>query len=131
MARGPRRLLIGWVAMAVWLFAAGYAQADTHEPMAAEAAAATEQNISVVDPTPDAPAPSDVDYAAANDPYKYPDLDVPTKPWAYDTGYIFGLTRGLSDEDLSTWERNASMAGTVPLDVVGLAPAAIAGLFGS
>jgi hypothetical protein len=67
----------------------------------------------------------------AGDPEHYPSLDVPSKPWAYDTGYFFALTRGLDEERLSTWERRASMAGTVPLDVVGLPTAAIAGLFGS
>jgi hypothetical protein len=67
----------------------------------------------------------------AGDPEHYPSLDVPTRPWAYDTGYFFALTRGLEDERLSTWERRASMAGTVPLDVMGLPTAAIAGLFGS
>lgn len=76
------------------------------------------------------PGPSDGP-PAAGDPEHYPSLDVPTKPWAYDTGHFFALTRGLEDERLSTWERRASMAGTIPLDVVGLPTAAIAGLFGS
>lgn len=68
---------------------------------------------------------------AAPDPARYPQLDVPTKPWAYDTIYFFALTRGLDEERLSTWGRRASMVGTVPLDVVGLPTAALAGLFGS
>jgi hypothetical protein len=77
--------------------------------------------------SPDANA---ADWAAPN-PTRYPQMDVPTKPWAYDTSYFFGLTRGLDDEPLSTWCRRASMVGTVPVDVVGLPTAALAGLFGS
>lgn len=68
---------------------------------------------------------------ASPDPRRYPELDVPTKPWAYDTTYLFGLTRGLDDLRLSPWGRRASMVGTVPVDVVSLPTAAIAGLFGS
>ena len=62
---------------------------------------------------------------------RYPSLDVPTKPWSYSGHYIFGLTRGLSEEDLPAWERGACMVGTVPLDLVGLPAALVAGLFGS
>lgn len=84
-----------------------------------------EEHVAVV-------APDDAShYAAANDPSRYPYLDVPTKPWAYDTAYFFGVTRGLQDEDLPKWGEWASMAGTIPLDVVGLPTAALAGLFGS
>lgn len=62
---------------------------------------------------------------------RYPSLDVPSKPWAYSGHYIFGLTRGLSEEDLPPLERGACMVGTVPLDLVGLPAALVAGLFGS
>ncbi|MAJ60002.1 MAG: hypothetical protein CBC48_08480, partial [bacterium TMED88] len=57
---------------------------------------------------------------------RYPNLDVPTKPWSYSGHSIFGLTRGLSEEDLSAWERGACMVGTVPLDLVGLPAALVA-----
>lgn len=65
------------------------------------------------------------------DPSRYPRLDVPTKPWAYDTSYFFALTRGLEGEQLATWCRRASLVGTVPIDVFGLPAAALSGLFGS
>jgi hypothetical protein len=67
----------------------------------------------------------------AHDPEHYPSLEVRTKPWEYDTSYFFALTRGLDEETDSTWGHRASMAGTVPLDLVCLPTAAIAGLFGT
>ncbi|MCH2186089.1 hypothetical protein MK280_09480 [Myxococcota bacterium] len=67
----------------------------------------------------------------AHDLNRYPSLEVPTQPWSYSGHYIFGLTRGLADEDLPAWERGACMVGTVPLDLVGLPAALVAGLFGS
>ena len=66
-----------------------------------------------------------------HDLHRYPSLEVPTKPWSYSGHYIFGLTRGLSEEEQSAWGRGASMVGTVPLDLVGLPAALFAGLFGS
>lgn len=70
-------------------------------------------------------------HRASPDPARQTRLDVPTKPWACDSTCFFGLTRGLDDERFATWGRRASRVGTVPLHVVGLSTAALAGLFGS
>ena len=67
----------------------------------------------------------------AHDLKRYPNLDVPKKPWSYTGHYFFYLTRGLSENDLPAWEQGASMLGTVPLDLVGLPFAALAGFYGS
>jgi hypothetical protein len=61
----------------------------------------------------------------------YPVLDVPTKDWAYETDYFFGLTRGLSEERLTSTEKGLAMVGTITYDVISLPGAALAGLFGS
>jgi hypothetical protein len=105
--------------------AASPADASTSAPSTQTTAPATSTPNAGVSATANA-----ADWAPP-DPDRYPRLDVPTKPWAYDTAYFFQLTRGLGDEVKSTWGRRASMVGTVPIDVVGLPTAALAGLFGS
>jgi hypothetical protein len=62
---------------------------------------------------------------------QYPVLDVPTKEWEYETDYFFGLTRGLSEERLTSTEKGLAMVGTITYDVISLPGAALAGLFGS
>ncbi len=53
------------------------------------------------------------------------------EPWRYDTGYFFGLSRGLWEEEgLSPGFRPAVLCLTLPLDLVILPAAALAGLFG-
>ncbi len=125
-------------AAAVMLMVSGAATTASADAHAADAPTADAPEADAPEASgPDSGVISDVDPAtppahwAENDPDRYPDLDVPTKPWSYDTVYFFGLTRGLDDEPLSTWGRRASMVGTVPLDVMGLPGAALAGLFGS
>jgi len=129
----------GWVAVTVGLglawATAGAAAADeladamagetAEAPRATDTAAPGSAPAMTADETASTPTPA----SSETDPY--PSLDVPTKPWAYDTGYFFALTRGLEEEGLSTWQRGASMVGTVPVDVVCLPTAALAGLFGS
>ena len=118
--------------------ASGPALAADPEPVTAEPAAAAAA------PAPVAPAPADASVVAsdeevaavygsmpADDPSRHPRLDTPTRPWRYDDRYLFQLTRGLDEEQLSTTAEVACMVGTVPVDVVTLPAAAIAGLFGS
>lgn len=51
-------------------------------------------------------------------------------PWRYDTGYLFGVTRGLETAVVSRRWRPALWIVTVPFDLVNLPVAAVAGLFG-
>lgn len=128
-----QQLISSFGAVAVMLMVSGAATTASADAHAAEAPETSGPEAS----GPDSGVVSDVDpetppaHWVENDPDRYPDLDVPTKPWSYDTVYFFALTRGLDDEPLSTWGRRASMIGTVPLDVMGLPGAALAGLFGS
>jgi hypothetical protein len=94
-------------------------------------AAAPTESMFARDPNAGVSADANAVDWATRDPARYPRLDVPTKPWAYDTSYFFALTRGLDEEGLPTWCQRASMVGTVPIDVVGLPAAALSGLFGS
>jgi len=135
---GIGRVAGSLVALAL-LCAAGAAAADQHagsgdttEAASSAPDAGAEAMSAPADDrgTLSAPAPAD-GYEAAHDGDTYPSLDVPTRPWAYETGLFFALTRGLDEQPLSDWERRASMVGTVPLDVVMLPTAAIGGLFGS
>jgi hypothetical protein len=50
--------------------------------------------------------------------------------WRYDTGYLFGITRGLEIGMRTQKWRPALWIVTVPFDVVSLPVAAAAGLFG-
>ena len=61
----------------------------------------------------------------------YPKLEVPKSPWKYDGQYFFGLSRGVFHEDVPGAVKGVSLLGTVPLDLVGVPFAAVAGLFGS
>jgi len=55
----------------------------------------------------------------------------PYEPWHYNTDYFFGLTRGLWEEEgVSPVLRPVVMIFTLPLDIVILPAAALAGLFG-
>lgn len=53
-----------------------------------------------------------------------------SNPWHYSTDPLFSLTRGLSEEQLPEAGRYALYVVTVPLDLVQLPAAAVAGLFG-
>ena len=127
-------LLVVSVSAVLVLAGSAAAQEATGTPPVA----GSETTPAATSETPVAPAPSEgaAVYETnppepAGDPERYPRLDVPTKPWAYDTRYFFQLTRGLVEENLAPWCRRASMVGTVPLDVAVLPAAAVAGLFGS
>ena len=50
--------------------------------------------------------------------------------WRYETGYLFGVTRGLETAGVSRPWRPALWIVTVPFDLVNLPVAAAAGLFG-
>ncbi len=50
--------------------------------------------------------------------------------WRYDTGYIFGVTRGLKDQNIPPWCEGAAWIVTVPFDIANLPFTALAGLFG-
>ncbi len=52
------------------------------------------------------------------------------RPWQYSTDYLFGITRGLEEQDTRVEFRRAAWIATVPLDVANLPFAALAGLFG-
>ena len=60
----------------------------------------------------------------------YPKLDVPNPSWKYDGQYFFGLSRGVFHEDVPGAVKGVSLLGTVPLDLVGVPFATVAGLFG-
>ncbi len=50
--------------------------------------------------------------------------------WRYNPEYLFGVTRGLSDQDISPWCEGAAWVVTVPFDIANLPFTALAGLFG-
>ena len=50
--------------------------------------------------------------------------------WRYNTEYLFGVTRGLKDQDIPPWCEGAAWAVTVPFDIANLPFTVLAGLFG-
>jgi hypothetical protein len=81
--------------------------------------------------SPDSPSAS-AEAFPPEDPERYPTLDVPGVPWAYDTHYFFALTRGLEEAGVkSRVARSSAMVGTVVMDIVTLPGAALAGLYGT
>ena len=52
------------------------------------------------------------------------------RDWSYDTGYLFGVTRGLNDQNVPRWCQGAAWIVSVPFDLANLPFAAVAGLFG-
>jgi hypothetical protein len=50
--------------------------------------------------------------------------------WRYNTEYIFGVTRGLKNENIPTMCERAAWIVTVPFDIANLPFTALAGLFG-
>ncbi len=52
------------------------------------------------------------------------------RDWGYNTEYLFGITRGLSDQNIPRWCEAATWFVTVPLDIANLPFTALAGLFG-
>ncbi len=52
------------------------------------------------------------------------------RAWRYSTDYLFGVTRGLSEQGIPRWCAAAAWIASVPFDVANLPFAAIAGLFG-
>ncbi len=52
------------------------------------------------------------------------------RTWRYNTEYLFGVTRGLSDQEIPRWCEGAAWVVTVPFDIANLPFATLAGLFG-
>jgi hypothetical protein len=52
------------------------------------------------------------------------------RDWRYSTDYLFGVTRGLSEQGMPRWCEGAAWIATVPFDIANLPFAAIAGLLG-
>ena len=52
------------------------------------------------------------------------------RDWRYSTDYLFGVTRGLEQQNIPLLCRRAAWIVTLPLDVANLPFAAAAGLFG-
>jgi hypothetical protein len=50
--------------------------------------------------------------------------------WRYNTEYLFGVTRGLKDQNIPPWCEGAAWVVTVPFDIANLPFTALAGLFG-
>jgi len=50
--------------------------------------------------------------------------------WRYSTDYLFGVTRGLKDQEIPLWCERAAWVVTVPFDIANLPFTALAGLFG-
>jgi hypothetical protein len=50
--------------------------------------------------------------------------------WRYSTEYLFGVTRGLSDQEIPSWCEGAAWVVTVPFDIANLPFTVLAGLFG-
>ena len=53
-----------------------------------------------------------------------------SRAWRYNTEYLFGVTRGLSDQEISRWCEGAAWVVTMPFDIANLPFATLAGLFG-
>ena len=52
------------------------------------------------------------------------------REWRYNTEYIFGVTRGLKDENIPPMCEGVAWILTVPFDIANLPFTALAGLFG-
>lgn len=52
-------------------------------------------------------------------------------PWQYDDGYVFGVTKGLTDAGVPEPYQYCLWIVTVPFDIANLPFAAAAGLFGN
>lgn len=52
------------------------------------------------------------------------------RSWRYNTEYLFGVTRGLKDQNIPPWCEGAAWIVTVPFDIANLPFTALAGLFG-
>ncbi len=52
------------------------------------------------------------------------------RDWQYSTDYLFGVTRGLENQNIPLWCERAAWLVTVPLDIANLPFTALAGLFG-
>ena len=52
------------------------------------------------------------------------------REWRYNTEYIFGVTRGLKNENIPPMCERAAWILTVPFDIANLPFTALAGLFG-
>jgi hypothetical protein len=52
------------------------------------------------------------------------------RAWRYNTEYLFGVTRGLKDQDIPPWCEGAAWVVTVPFDIANLPFTVLAGLFG-
>ena len=50
--------------------------------------------------------------------------------WRYNTEYIFGVTRGLKDQNIPPFCEGAAWIVTVPFDIANLPFTVLAGLFG-
>ena len=50
--------------------------------------------------------------------------------WRYNTEYLFGVTRGLKDQEIPRWCEGSAWIVTVPFDIANLPLTALAGLFG-
>jgi hypothetical protein len=53
-----------------------------------------------------------------------------SRSWRYSTDYLFGVTRGLKDQDIPPFCERAAWIVTVPFDIANLPFTALAGLFG-
>ncbi|HXV36919.1 MAG TPA: hypothetical protein VEC18_07210 [Myxococcota bacterium] len=53
-----------------------------------------------------------------------------SRNWRYSTDFLFGATRGLSEQGMPRWCEGAAWIATVPFDIANLPFAALAGLFG-
>jgi len=95
--------------VALLLAAAPAVRADSHGTSEAEPTAVTE---------------------TAPEPGPAPATGESGEGWHYETGYLFGVTRGLPEAGIRGGWRYAAMVLTVPFDVVTLPIAALAGLFG-
>jgi hypothetical protein len=123
MSRLGRFIAGAGLATSLVLLGAAAASADSHEPSA---------DAIPTGASPESPSASEEAFPPP-DPNRYPSLDVPTVPWAYDTDYYFALTRGLERDAGVTNDvaRGFAMVGTVIMDLVTLPGAALAGLFGT
>ena len=52
------------------------------------------------------------------------------RTWRYNTEYLFGVTRGLKDQNIPPFCEGVSWVVTVPFDIANLPFTALAGLFG-
>lgn len=117
--------IIGGVVLAAGVVIAGAAAASAAEGQAVE------PSITSTGASPNSPSASE-DAFPPPDPDRYPSLDVPTESWAYETDYYFALTRGLTYAGVeSRVARGFAMLGTVPMDIVTLPGAMLAGLWGT